>query len=218
MLLDLLDLFEGVPYFTINGFRQVLNDGGENPQRARELLSRWARAGHIIRLKRGVYMTRRFYETRHADADFTSAICAVLQPINYVSLEHVLQRGGVLTEATYPVTAITTKNTQTIQNQIGSFVYRHLKLPLYTGYKQKKYYGMIFHRASIAKALFDYLYLRPLPRLLRSPDLDISENLRLNLDDFSEDTIEEFESYIKLSASEKMNYIRDNLRRNAWQP
>ena len=77
---------------------------------------------------------------------------------------------------------------------------------------------MIFHRASVAKALFDYLYLRPLPRRLRSPEIDLGEDLRLNLDDFSKESIEEFESYIKLRASEKMNYILDNLRRNAWQP
>jgi hypothetical protein len=196
-----------------------LSDGsGKDPQRARELLHRWSRAGHIIPLKRGVYMTHRFYEAHRTDANFAPAISAILIPLSYVSLEYVLQRAGILTEATYPITAITTKNTGTIQNQTGTFVYRHIKPPLYTGYHQERYYGVIFYRASVAKALFDYLYLRPLPRQLRTRDIDLAEDLRLNLEDFSLDAIEELEAYIQLSASEKMNYILDNLRRNVWRP
>ena len=70
----------------------------------------------------------------------------------------------------------------------------------------------------MAKALFDILYLRPLPRSFRSDDLDLAEDLRLNLDEFSPGDINEFKRHVEISDSEKMNFILDNLRRTVWQP
>lgn len=218
MKLDFLSPFERVPYFTIARFEQLLEDGETLGQRARELLSRWKRAGYILSLKRGVYMTRRFYELHRTDPDFAPAVSAILVPQSYVSLEYVLQQAAILTEATYPVTAVTTKNTRTIENTLGTFVYRHIKASLYNGFRQQEYYGAILHQASVAKALFDFLYLRPLPRSLRTEDLDLAEDLRLNLDEFSPEDRIEFKMYVEISDSEKMNFILDNLRRSVWQP
>ena len=218
MKLDLLRPFEELPYFTIAGFRQLLEDGESRDQQARELLWRWKRAGHILSLKRGVYMTRRFYELHRSDPDFAPAVSAILVPQSYVSLEYVLQQAGILTEATYPVTAVTTRNTRTIENSVGTFTYRHMKRSLYTGFSQREYYGVILDRGSVAKALFDFLYLRPLPRSLRAEDLDLAEDLRLNLDEFSPEDIIEFKRHVEIGDSEKMNFIMDNLRRTVWQP
>jgi predicted transcriptional regulator of viral defense system len=218
MKLDLLGSFEELPYFNIAGFRQLLEDGESRDRRARELLSRWKRAGYILSLKRGVYMTRRFYERRRSDPDFSPAVSAILVPQSYVSLEYVLQQAGILTEATYPVTAVTTRNTRTIENSLGTFVYRHVKRSLYTGFSQQEYYGVISHRASVAKALFDFFYLRPLPRSLRAEDLDLAEDLRLNLDEFSPEDRAEYKRYVEIADSEKMNFVLDNLRRTVWPP
>src|SRR3972149_5504782 len=94
------------------------------------------------------------------------------------------QRAGVLTEATYPVSAVTTKNTRTIQNDLGTFVFRHIQPVFYTGFSQESFHGMIYHLASVSKALFDYLYLRPLPRPVRTRDFNLAEDLRIHLDDW----------------------------------
>jgi predicted transcriptional regulator of viral defense system len=56
MKLDLLRPFERMPYFTIEGFKQAA--GMENPKQVRMLLYRWAKAGHIVPIKKGVYMTK----------------------------------------------------------------------------------------------------------------------------------------------------------------
>lgn len=216
--LHLLDAFERLPYFTLTGFRQTLTQGRNTDQRSRELISRWGQAGHVIPLKRGVYMARRFFELHHNDADFAPAVSSILKPHSYVSLEYILQRSSVLTEITYPITAVTTKNTATIENRLGAFVYQHVKLALYTGFHQRSYYGLIYHLASIPKALFDYLYLRPLPRALRVSKLDMAEDLRLNLDEFGTEAQDEFARYVELSGSEKMLFILDNLRSSVWLP
>ena len=217
MKIDLLKPLEKVPYFTIAGFKQVLNVDESNAQRVREMLSRWVKKGHIIRLKKGVYMTWRFYELHQNHASFTPAVSAIVLPQSYVSLEYILQRAGVMMEVTYPLTAVTTKNTRKIENSLGTFVYRHIRLPLYTGFTQELFFGVIFNQASVAKALFDYFYLRPFPRTLRTHSMNLAEDLRLNLDELSSEEKDEFARYINFSNSPKMMFILDNLRRTIWR-
>jgi hypothetical protein len=219
MKLDLLKSFEKIPYFTTAGFKQVLNaDDESDSQRALEMLSRWVKKGHILRLKRGIYMSRRFYEVYQNHVAFRPAVSAIILAQSYVSLEYVLQRAGILTEATYPVTAVTLKNTKTITNRLGTFVYRHIKLPLYKGFTQESFFGALFNQASVAKALFDYFYLRPLPRDLRTHKISLAEELRLNLDELHVNAQREFESYVEMSASSKMTFINQNLKKTVWLP
>ena len=213
-----LEPFENIPYFTIAGFKQVLNADESETQRVREMLSRWVKNGHIIRLKKGFYMTRRFFERHRNHASFMPAVSSIMVPQSYVSLEYVLQREGILTEVTYPTTAITPKNTKTIENDLGTFVYRHIKLPLYTGFQPEITFGVHVNQASAAKALFDYFYLRPLRRGLPTHKYNLAEELRLNLDELPGDFWDEFEYYIHLSDSPKMRFAHENLKRARWQP
>jgi hypothetical protein len=123
-----------------------------------------------------------------------------------------------MTEVTYPITAVTLKNTSQVENALGTFSYRHIKPSLYTGFSQETFLGVIFNQATLAKALFDYFYFRPLPRDLRTQQINLAEELRLNLDELSRAARDEFQAYIELSASPKMTFIYENLRRTIWQP
>ncbi|OGO14943.1 MAG: hypothetical protein A2Z14_17040, partial [Chloroflexi bacterium RBG_16_48_8] len=185
MNISMLTSFASIPYFTIEGFRQVAGIEESNDPHTRIALYRWTKAGHVIRLKKGVYMTRQFYEIHRGDLSFSSAMSAILQPQSYISLETILQRHGILTEATYPVTAITAKHTRLIENKLGTFIYRHVRSSLYRGFIIADYYGVPFAEASLPKALFDYLYLRPLAVVSRVARFNLAEELRLNLDEFS---------------------------------
>lgn len=217
MKTNLLEPFETIPYFTITGFKQILNADESGNQRVREMLSRWVKNGHIIRLKKGIYMTQRFYERHQDHASFRPAVSAIIVPQSYVSLEYILQRAGVLTEVTYPITAITPKNTKKIENSLGTFIYRHIKDPFYKGFHQENFFGVLINQASVAKALFDYIYLRPLPRDLRTHRINYAEELRLNLDGLSSIVRDEFDDYVESSNSPKMSFIRKNLRKSIWQ-
>ena len=217
MKLQSLKPFEQIPYFTISGFKQTLGVEEAEAQRVREMLSRWIQAGHLLQLKRGVYMTRRFAELHRGDPAFAPAVSAILLPQSYLSLEYVLQRSGVLTEVTYPITGVTAKHTRTIANSLGAFAYRHVKLSLYTGFTQENYLGLLFNQASVAKALFDYFYLRPLPRAARRRYLNLAEELRLNIEDFSDEAKQEFGLYVEISRSPKMDFLLGNLQRTVWQ-
>lgn len=216
MKTNLLHPFEPLPYFTIEGFRQAA--GMDSSEQARLLLHRWARAGHILPLKKGVYMTRRFYELHRADAPFTPALSAILLPQSYVSLEFILQRHNLLTDVTHPLTAVTPKNTRRILNPLGTFWYRHLRPGLYHGFTIREYYGIRYAEASPAKALFDYLCLRPLGAALREAGLNLAEELRLNLDELPPESREEFGRLVEAAGLPKMERICDNLRRTVWRP
>jgi len=215
MKTDSLLPFESIPYFTIDGFKQAA--GIKAPHSARVQLHRWARSGHILALKRGVYMSRRFFDQHRRDAEFSAAISAILLPQSYVSLEYVLQQHNLLTEVTYPVTCVTSKNTRAITNPLGTFSYRNIRADLYCGFKIKDYLGLLYATASLAKALFDFLYLRPLPTAYRSVKFNLPEELRLNLDEVDEASQMEFAGWVETSRSRKMHGILKNFRSSAWR-
>ena len=214
---DILNSFDQIPYFTLAGYKQISGADESQSQLVRETLSRWVKAGHILRLKKGMYMTRRFYDRHQNDASFAPAVSAILIPQSYVSLEFILQRSGVLTDVTYPITCITPKNTRNIENTIGSFVYRHIKLPLYHGFSQENYFGVVYNQASPSKALFDYLYFRPLPQRARTKRIDLAGDLRLNIEEFSPEQKGEFTKFVIDSGSRKMEFVLENLQRTIWR-
>ncbi len=216
MKTDLLRSFENIPYFTLEGFKQAT--GMESSHQVRVLLHRWGKAGHILPIKKGVYMTRRFYEGHRADYLFSGAVSAILVSQSYLSLEFILQQHNLLTEVTYPITCITTKNTRRIVNPIGTFWYRNIRADLYRGFTISEYFGIRISQATVAKALFDYLYLRTLPASRRNPKINLAEELRLNLDELSPADRDEFSQFVEESRSRKMMDILKNFRSNVWHP
>ena len=215
MKTNILSHFDHQPFFSIEGFRQV--SGMENPQHVRNLLYRWAKAGYLLQLKKGIYMTHSFFNNHSQDYFFLKMVSAILEPLSYVSLETILQEHNILTEITYPITSITTKNTKRINNSLGTFSYRHIREELYAGFQIEEYYGVQIAQASLAKALFDLLYLRPIPEKYRTLKFNLGEELRLKLDELNPNDIEEFSGYVDASNSPTMKEIEQNFRRYLWQ-
>jgi predicted transcriptional regulator of viral defense system len=218
MKIQSLSSLDSIPYFTIEGVKQLLGEEPFANGTIRTALYRWMKVGLIIQLKNGVYMTRRFFDQHKADLNFSAAVSSILIPQSYISLEYVLQRYGVLTEVTFSVTSITQKNTRVIENEIGCFTYRHIKMDLYNGFTLVDYLGIPFAQASVAKALFDYLYFRPLTGSIFLPSYNLCEDLRLNLDGFSTKDREEFGEFVENARSRKMDKIHKNLRGTVWRP
>jgi hypothetical protein len=162
-------------------------------------------------------MTRRFYENYRADADFAPMVSAILIPQSYLSLEYVLQQNAILTDITYPLSSITLKQTRVFENQLGTFSYRHIKEELYQGFTITETMGIPIARATVAKALFDSLYLRPWKNRGRLANYNLAEDLRLNLEEFSENDRVEFAAFVEMSKSRKMDQILKNLRKTVWR-
>lgn len=217
MKIKILSAFDQIPFFTIEAVKQVYGADSIPDDTVKKALYRWMKAGYVIQLKKGVYMTRPFFERHRSDLDFSSAISAILIPQSYVSLEFVLQQHAILSEITYPITAVTIKHARIFENKIGTFSYRNINKDLYTGFDFKEYLGIPFSQASLPKALFDYLYLRPLSRVVFMSTFNLAEELRLNIEEISEQDQNQFGEFVELSKSSKMQKILKNLRSTIWQ-
>jgi len=213
----ILSSLEPFPYFTIEAVKQLLGEETVAVGTIQTALYRWMKSGQIIQLKKGVYMTRQFFERHRAGVNFAPTVSAILIPQSYLSLEYILQRNAILTDVTYPVTAVTLKQTRVFENKLGTFTYRNIKADLYQGFTFSEYLGMPYAEATTAKALFDFLYLRPLKVDKRVNGYNLAEDLRLNLEDFSADSRDEFANFVEISKSRKMDRIWNNLRKTAWQ-
>jgi predicted transcriptional regulator of viral defense system len=217
MKTQILESLDRMPYFTIEAVKQLLEETSPDDGSIRTTIYRWAKAGHIIRLKKGVYMTRRFFEAHRSDEEFASMVSAILIPQSYLSLEYILQRNNILTDITYPITAVTLKQTRVFENKLGTFSHRNIKPSLYHGFTHSEYAGIPIAKATLAKALFDYLYLRKLPIYSANEGDNLAEKLRLNLDDLAAEDQLAFAGFVEHSQSEKMERVLKNLKETVWQ-
>ena len=217
MKTTILASLDSFPYFTIEAVKQLMGDESVAIGTIQTALYRWMKAGHVYQLKKGVYMTRRFFELHRADVDFAAMVSAILIPQSYLSKEYILQRNAILSEMTYPVTAVTLKQTRVFENKMGTFTYRSIKENLYQGFTITEYLGIPIARATAAKALFDFFYFRAWKGERGATNFDLAEDLRLNLEDFLEKDQIEFASFVGMSKSRKMDQILENLRNTVWR-
>jgi predicted transcriptional regulator of viral defense system len=211
-----LSIFDTMPYFTTEAVKQLV-DGEKLADGTTETnLYRWVKAGLIIRLKKGVYMTRRFFEQHRSNDAFSPMVSAILIPQSYLSLEYILQRYGVLTEVTFPVTSVTIKQNRVIKNTTGTYSYRNIKNDLYSEFDISEYMGISIARARPGKALFDYFYLRPLRWEGGVLSRNLLEELRLDVSDISEEDWNIFQKLVEESRSIKMERVYRNMRKTTW--
>lgn len=126
-------------------------------------LHQWKVRGELLSLKRGLYV---FANTKPDMADIARHLCSPC----YFSLEYVLSLEGVLPEAAFVHTLITTRNTHQWQTPFGTFSFRTIKPGGFRGFNP------LTLMASKEKALVDYFYLNS-PHLI--PKDDFWEESRL---------------------------------------
>ncbi len=193
--MKLQEILTDKPYLTKKELRILLDKKGKNLDK--KILS-LLKKKELVLLKKGLYVSK-FYLLKKPDF-YEEYLANILYYPSYLSLEYVLSQRGVIPEAVYVYTSVSTRKTRNFQNEIGEFSYRKIKKELFTGYELKEFTGELkIYIATKAKALFDYLYLKPFYSYRKS-----FEDLRLNLGVLTEQDIKEFYNYVKLSKSKKM--------------
>jgi len=190
----------GLPYFMVEN----LNLYGVDQNYLRVILSRLTRRKEIIRLKKGFYTTKSFVEKTEKENNFSSFLEFLSTKIyfpSYLSLDYVLYENNILTEIPKNFTLITKNKTITFSNDFGVFIYHKIKDELFLGFEIRKIDNFLIYKSSLAKALFDFLYLRK--NIILSKQMLME--LRLNLDNFKEKT--EFKKYVDMEGSKKMKEI-----------
>lgn len=198
----IMALVKTLPYFSI----EDLISFEKNKHYLKILFSRYEKSGKLIRLKKGMYVTKEYVddlEKQGKISTFLEFLSEILYSPSYLSLEYVLYQHNLLTEIPKNFTAITKKKTTFFSNKFGNFFYHKIKDKLFYGFETIKEGDFIIFKARKAKALFDFLYLRKNEIL----NEDSFKELRLNLREISKKDKKELENFIKLDGSKKMKKI-----------
>src|SRR5660398_277312 len=124
---DLLRAVGREPLFSTG----MLLSPGVSLQEVRKQLSRWTADGTVVQVRRGLYALGEPYRTVEPHP---YEVSNALVPGSYVSLETVLADHGLIPEAVFATTAVTTGRPGTRTTPFGTFVYQHLKTDLFWGY------------------------------------------------------------------------------------
>ena len=173
----------------------------------------WIKSGKLIVLKKGKYVLReRLKDMGNNDRYLEYFTGQLVQP-SYLSTEYVLAKYQILSEPVQTITAVTTKKTRLIRNDLGVFQYYSISEKLFTGYETKQEGGLVYAEATKSKALFDFLYFR----FLKEFDVSIEaiDNLRLNLENVSLSEFKKAEAYLKFTNSKRMREVF-NLIKNKY--
>lgn len=165
----------------------------------------------LLPLRKGLYLTSAASTYESNKVALAELVASKLRMKSYISLEYVLEDFNMLPpRPVRSVTSITDGQTSTYGNFVGNFVYRNIKPNCYFGYEEVKFHNQIYYVATKAKALFDYLYLRPEfgSRSEKYLRVQLFEKSSLQWENFSEEDFIFFESYVWRSNSFKMMRLR----------
>ena len=175
------------------------------------LLYRFARNKEIIRLKRGVYVAKEYIDKIEKEGNLNSYLeflAVKMYEPTYLSAEYVLSEHGILTENIQAFTGVSRNKTKKFINNFGVFNYKHMKDDLFTGFNVVKKGRFLISKASLAKALFDFLYLR---KNIISNEESFLE-FRLNAGNITNKDIKELKRYVDIEGSLKMKKIFNFIR------
>lgn len=208
MYTTILDSLQNTPFITKQNLGLVLQKSGRN-------LDYWAeklvRDNMLYVLKKGFYIPSVYYSAIKTSSPnsvqlYHYYLANSLRQPSYVSLESVLSQYNVLAESTFTVTSITLKSTRTYATGLGSFSYRHIKERMFHGYGITNFNDKNIRQASLAKALFDYLYLRTFTDEHDMQNFLLSYG-RLNWSVLTKPDMQEFSKIVETSDSQKMRKI-----------
>jgi len=160
----------------------ILIAGGVDPVDLGRQLSRWVKSGNLIQLRRSLYVLSERHQKTRPHPFF---VANRLKRASYVSLQSALEYHDLIPEYVPSVTSITTGRPEELLTPLGTFIFKHIKKPLFSGYQSIDLGEN--HSAFIAtpeKALLDLLYLTPgsdNPNYLRELRFQNSETLKTDL-------------------------------------
>ena len=131
--------------------------GQLNPATLQAQLSRWVKAGRLIKLARGKYTLAPPY--RRVDLPLEHVANRLVYP-SYVSMERALAWYDLIPEAVAIVTSVTTARPLVLENALGTFRYRHILRGLFWGFEAERLEGQECVIALPEKAILDLLYFR----------------------------------------------------------
>lgn len=188
--INLKNQLKDFPVFSIRDIEKV--DASFHKQR----LSEWQRKGYIKKMRQGFYM---FSDVQVNEKSMCIIANRIYEP-SYISLEMALSVYGLIPEAVYGVTSVTSQNTKHIKTPVGDFIYTHIRPDLMFGYELREYGGHRYQIGEMEKVILDYLYLNT-----KLHDNDSFEGVRFAILEIKETLrIETFNTYLEAFQNESL--------------
>lgn len=203
----ILNLVDSLPFFDAADLAPI----GEKRGYQNIILSRQVKQGMIVRLRKNLYVSKKFLDTAEKKgffSDYVEFTANKLYPPSYLSLDYILHEHNMLTELPRNITSVALRKTDQFTNELGNFIYHKIKEELYRGFKVVKKANISILKATKAKALFDFLYFRKKLLVVE----EAVKELRLNLDEFTKSDMKELKGYTELEGSNRMMEILNWLK------
>jgi predicted transcriptional regulator of viral defense system len=113
----------------------------------------WRKQGHLILLKRGIYVLSSDLRKQPLSMGFISNF--LFSP-SYLSLEYALSYYDLIPEAATVYTSVSTKKTTKFNTPLGVFEYRSVKNSLFFGFTKATGQGQDYFIAYPEKAVLDF--------------------------------------------------------------
>lgn len=141
-----------LPYFETKELRLILGANFSNTILIN--LKNWIKKGYLIMPRRGLYLLAEMKDS----IDVMVFATKIYLP-SYVSLETALSFYGIIPEAVFTTTSVTTRKTKNFKTALGDFSYQKIKKEAFGGFETRRQDNVSFDLALPEKALVDFLYL-----------------------------------------------------------
>lgn len=129
-----------------------------DPDFHKQRLSEWQKRGYLKKIRQGFYR----FADQPVDEKDAFLIANTIYTPSYISLQMALSLYGLIPEAVYGITSVTSQKTASFKTDLGTFLYRHLKPELMFGYYLHDFgFYQPCKVAEAEKALLDFFYLNP---------------------------------------------------------
>ena len=192
-----------IPFIRKDNFRILFEGIRDNSYN--QNIKNWLKTEKIISLKRGLYIFSSYWNKCQTKDEYLNYLSSVIYYPSYVSKETVLARYGMLTEAVYGISAVSLKTSRIFSSKIARFGYSKIKESLFTGFVEQYFLNNKYYIATKSKALFDYLYFYK--RKMKIVNEHTVNELRINFENMKNNDWQEFEGYLEISGSVKLEKI-----------
>jgi predicted transcriptional regulator of viral defense system len=162
-------------------------------------LTTWCKKGYLLKIKNNIYVFKNRMENLRSEE-----LAGILYEPSYISLEFALNQYNIIPEIVFAITCITSTINRNFKNQMGQYIYKHVKSELFFGYKAVKTKNGYYYLAEPEKAILDYLYLN----LSRINNISEFNELRFNIEEINElIDKEKFINYLNVFNIKKLKEI-----------
>jgi len=196
-----LKRFSNLYVFTKESLRQI----EPNETTLNYNLYYWFKKGSVVSLKKGLYIFKDKWDKEENKGRLLEFLANKMYEPSYLSCEYVMNKYGLLSEAVFNLTSISTRKTKVYRNLLGTFYYYSITPDLFIDYSISRDGLLPVYIAKKEKSVFDYLYLRFLKNVLINEKT--IEELRINWEKLGKSEFLSLFKYSKLSRNKRIREV-----------